>query len=1171
MAWMLLSGACPPQGLCSVTLDNPCPMLCQQGGETISIALLIPASWGTAECGAQAGLQGCDVPGLCWPQHCDITALARSCQCTMGDGDVLIAALVLLLAAVAVWWAFGHRQPRSRRTRTGKRRKRPGEARSPRGSQVPQASGRSWQAATPCSCGPCLAEARELRELMLLLWDANGTRAPLYSRMWQALWKELQELMKRGHLPCCGSASSSASLHPFQRLLSATFSIPGRASRPARMAQQGEDITIHAGTSGCQRPCILPGASAISDSLHPSQRFSETCQPVEGAEPVDRSPSSLGLTDFSNGNAHKSKWEPSPMQGSLLRSSWWGSKRLGANSGHPTAARMKRTLCWFCQLATAQDCWWRQASRHHGGSSICRKLHQDSPRAPPGPLRGTARPGQARAPESSLAAGSSSPVCFAAATGIPLPGRRQEQSPAHDAGDRDGAALPRCPGAPAAACARCPGPALPLASPAAAGRGPLPGAQQEAGESAAARGARPASLAATCGGFPGARLTARSWPQGKRGSGRSCSSWARSWAAAASAPPVSGRDGRAWQGRAGAQPSSLHGSQVAIKHVARESVLHGASGTERAVAGRENPGAGSAPGHAQQRCWGRAGPPEHPPGGRKRKRRGGCGRGHWGIPGRAHSSSSLSGALIFSSSQPDGTRVPLEVVLMEKVGSGCQNIIQLLDWFELPDSFVLVLERPEASLDLLEFLQAQGFLCEEQACWLFCQVLEAVRHCTACGVLHRDIKPENLLVDPESGHLKLIDFGCGTFLQERAFTGFAGEPMAGALLPVPGTARPRSLLGRGLRPSAGCPLARGGCRAPGAGCWPCQQRGRQRRLPAPGLSGPTRAWAAPQAFLASRNGSLPLAGWLGDAGWLRGGSCGRGCSPCLGQEAGARLGKAAACARPSPPVSLGTHVYSPPEWIWLGCYHGHAATIWSLGVPLYVMVCGSLPFQDDRDIVLGKLFFPQRTAALAGGGAQPGAALTRLCGTSICPQGPAAGGARADGVRAARVAKGGSPVPPCRSPRGAEPVGRAARPGPRGQWGRLGRRLLAVTGAFGLLSPECQHLIRWCLAKHPADRPELEEISRHPWHPLTKSHAELRTQKIKPQTHCGVSRLVLRDIGGEKGDRGALGGLKPLTVVGESPTHSSYISLSLTLGKPWLISRKNSAADPRIRTRICVE
>ncbi|NXD47062.1 PIM1 kinase, partial [Copsychus sechellarum] len=110
---------------------------------------------------------------------------------------------------------------------------------------------------------------------------------------------------------------------------------------------------------------------------------------------------------------------------------------------------------------------------------------------------------------------------------------------------------------------------------------------------------------------------------------------------------------------------------------------------------------------------------------------------------------------------PYGSRVPMEIVLMEKVGSGCRSIIQLLGWFELPDSFLLVMEHPEASQDLLQLL-------------LFRQVLEAVWHCIAYGVLHRDIKPENLLVEPESGELKLSDFGCGTFLQERAYTRFAG-------------------------------------------------------------------------------------------------------------------------------------------------------------------------------------------------------------------------------------------------------------------------------------------------------------------------------------------------------------------------------------------------------------
>ncbi|XP_063009427.1 LOW QUALITY PROTEIN: serine/threonine-protein kinase pim-3-like [Melospiza melodia melodia] len=52
--------------------------------------------------------------------------------------------------------------------------------------------------------------------------------------------------------------------------------------------------------------------------------------------------------------------------------------------------------------------------------------------------------------------------------------------------------------------------------------------------------------------------------------------------------------------------------------------------------------------------------------------------------------------------------------------------------------------------------------------------------------------------------------------------------------------------------------------------------------------------------------------------------------------------------------------YSPPEWILFGCYHGQPATIWSLGILLYELVCGHLPFHPSGDIIWGQLSFPPR-------------------------------------------------------------------------------------------------------------------------------------------------------------------------------------------------------------------
>lgn len=127
--------------------------------------------------------------------------------------------------------------------------------------------------------------------------------------------------------------------------------------------------------------------------------------------------------------------------------------------------------------------------------------------------------------------------------------------------------------------------------------------------------------------------------------------------------------------------------------------------------------------------------------------------------------------------------VPFEITILLKVGA-IPGVIKLLDWFELPDKFLIVLERPIPSKDLFDYISEKVVLDETTAKLFLRQIVGVVTKCHEAGIVHRDLKDENILVEFERyGYelkprgLKLIDFGCAAYIRDSPYTDYEGTQL----------------------------------------------------------------------------------------------------------------------------------------------------------------------------------------------------------------------------------------------------------------------------------------------------------------------------------------------------------------------------------------------------------
>uniref|UniRef100_A0A8C5ENL5 non-specific serine/threonine protein kinase n=1 Tax=Gouania willdenowi TaxID=441366 RepID=A0A8C5ENL5_GOUWI len=108
-------------------------------------------------------------------------------------------------------------------------------------------------------------------------------------------------------------------------------------------------------------------------------------------------------------------------------------------------------------------------------------------------------------------------------------------------------------------------------------------------------------------------------------------------------------------------------------------------------------------------------------------------------------------------------------------------MIGLMDVFHLETEVIIVMERPPDTVDGADYLFEVNHIPEDQVKVIFKQIINAALLMHKNGVFHRDLKLNNILVNRSKGtpEIRVIDFGCGDFVENEPFSRFYGTPEYG--------------------------------------------------------------------------------------------------------------------------------------------------------------------------------------------------------------------------------------------------------------------------------------------------------------------------------------------------------------------------------------------------------